>query len=151
MTFQKEITLLPPARAEDYDDIEYLNQLFFGPDGMIARPGHAQMLEDITPFIPPANGQDPIDYLGTVKFSGKDGQLNWSHINNSSDDEDYSDSNMANCYSPNARTSRQTCRSAERENVHAQTPKSEAPHRSARRFPGRAEGCAEVYIQGPFT
>jgi hypothetical protein len=96
MTLQKEITLLPPARAEDYDNIKYLNQLFFGPDSMIACPGHGQMLENITPFIPPANGQDPIDYLGTVKYINKDGQLDWLHINNSSNDKDYSNSNMAN-------------------------------------------------------
>jgi hypothetical protein len=74
MTFQKEIALLPPVHAEDYDNIKYLNQLFFEPDGMIACPSHDQMMEDIMPFIPPANGQDPIDYLGTVKYSGKNGQ-----------------------------------------------------------------------------
>jgi hypothetical protein len=55
------------------------------------------------------------------------------------------------CYSPSARTGHQTCQSAERENVHTQTPKSKAPHESARRFPDRVEGYTGVYIQGPFA
>jgi hypothetical protein len=55
------------------------------------------------------------------------------------------------CYSLSAQTGHRTCQSAKRENVHAQTPKSKAPHKSARGFPGRAGDYTGVYKQGPLV